>query len=161
MMRSVLAVALVVVAAACGGGGGGDDAVGASIDSPCDLADAAMVQATFGGTVADGVEGQGRNCEFTISDGPVESVSVFHFGDASGFAGTRSGFEENRGGTTDVAGIGDEAFYPNDRGPSELVVSSGGQIFEVSVFVFLAELPPGTEDMVAELAHAIDTRLGG
>jgi hypothetical protein len=155
-MRRVLvaAVAVAASAAACGGGGGG-------VDSPCDLADAAMVQEAFGGNVADGVEGEARNCDFEIAGGLVPSVNVYHFGDASGFEGTRSGFEDNRGGTTDVPGIGDEAFHPNDTGPGELVVSAGGVIFEVQVFALFGELAPGSEDAVAELATAMAADLGG
>jgi hypothetical protein len=154
-MRRVLVAAVVVAAsaAACGGGGGG-------VDSPCDLADAAMVQEAFGGNVADGVEGEARNCDFEIAGGLVPSVNVYHFGDASGFEGTRSGFEDNRGGTTDVPGIGDEAFQPN-TGPGELVVSAGGVIFEVQVFALFGELAPGSEEAVADLARAIVSNLDG
>ncbi|HEX9854139.1 MAG TPA: hypothetical protein VGC47_02390 [Acidimicrobiia bacterium] len=155
MKRSMATLLLGTALAACGGGDGG----GADIDSPCDLADAAMVQEAFGGTVAAGVEGGARNCEFEISGGPVESLSVFHFGEASSFDGVRSGFEDNRGGTTDVAGIGDEAFYPNDRGPIEIVASADGEIFAVSVFVFFSDPPAGTDGMVADLSRAIVSRL--
>jgi hypothetical protein len=154
-MRRVLVAAVVVAAsaAACGGGGG--------VDSPCDLADAAMVQAGFGGNVAEGVEGEARNCSFEIAGGLVPSVNVYHFGDSSSFEGIRSGFEDNRGGTTDVPGIGDEAFYPNGSGPTELVVSAGGVIFEVQVFALFGDLPAGSEEAVAELAAAIAADLGG
>jgi len=156
-MRRVLVAAVVAAAsaAACGGGGGG------GVDSPCDLADAAMVQEAFGGNVADGVEGEARNCDFEIAGGLVPSVNVYHFGDASGFEGTRSGFEDNLGGTTDVPGIGDEAFYSNDSGPTALVVSAGGVIFEVQVFALFVDLPAGSEEAVAALARAIATNLEG
>ena len=36
--------------------------------------------------------------------------------------GVKAGFEENRG-VTEVPGVGDEAFQPNDVGPYEIVVS--------------------------------------
>jgi hypothetical protein len=54
-----------------------------------------------------------------------------------------------------AGGIGEEAFYPNDQGPRELVVRSGGVIFAVTVFVFLAEPPPSAIEDVASLATAI------
>ena len=62
------------------------------------------------------------------------SVDVFWFGLASSWDGTRDGFVENRGGATDVSGIGDEAFYPNDSGPIEVVAHAGGEIFAITMF---------------------------
>jgi len=147
---SILLLLLVTVAA-CGGGG-------SDIASPCDLADAALVQSFFGGTVTDGVEGVARNCEFTIEGGLVEDVNVYYFGSDDGWDGTRSGFENNVGGTTDVPGIGDEAFYPNDNGPTSLVARAGGQIFEVAGGLSIFDTSEPSEDLiqaVADLAGAI------
>src|SRR3970040_559931 len=72
LMRTTMSILLLVITA-CGGGG-------SDIASPCDLADAALVQSIFGGTIADGVEGVARNCEFTIEGGLVEAVNVYYFG---------------------------------------------------------------------------------
>lgn len=142
------------------GAGAEDGGPGGSIASPCDLADAAQVSTFFSGTVADGVEGVARNCTFAITDGDVTSVDVFYFGDASVWDGTRSGFETNRGGVTDVDGIGDEAFYPNDMGERELVVQAGGEIFAITVFAGLDEPTAAAIDSVAGLAGFIAGDLG-
>lgn len=152
----LLSLTIVLIAAACGGdsGGGGD------VSSPCDLADGALVQSVFGGTVAEGTEGVARNCSFEIEGGPVESIDVFWFGPASGWDGTREGFVNNRGGVTDISGIGDEAFYPNDAGPDEIVAHAGGETFAITVFNGFTELPAGTSDMVSDLAKAIADNLG-
>jgi len=145
--------------AACGGGG--DGASGGDIGSPCDLVDASEVESVFGPTVSDGVEGEARNCSFGHDPGPVTSIDVYYFGGADGWDGTRSGFEDNRGGTTDLAGIGDEAFHPNDTGPQELVVRAGGEIFAITVFTSLFEDPdPAVAVAVAELATLIAADLG-
>lgn len=158
-------LALVVLACGNGSGGEGDSSNGnedsATVESPCELADATMVQEVFGGTVAAGVEGPGRDCKFEISNGPVDDVQVFEFGPASQFDGVRSGYEDNRGGTTDVGGVGDEAFYPGDVGPVTLVVRAGGQVFAVSASDAFAEEPPGTDQMVADLARAIAAQIEG
>jgi hypothetical protein len=146
-----MGVLLLVTVAACGGGG-------SNIASPCDLADAALVQSIFGGTVSDGVEGDARNCEFTIEGGLIEDVNVYYFGSDDGWDGTRSGFESNVGGTTDVAGIGEEAFYPNDDGPTSLVARAGGQIFEVDGDLSIFDQGEPSEALiqaVANLAGAI------
>jgi hypothetical protein len=151
MRRTMSILLLLVTVAACGGGG-------SDIASPCDLADAALVQSFFGGTVTDGVEGVARNCEFTIEGGLVEDVNVYYFGSDDGWDGTRSGFENNVGGTTDVPGIGDEAFYPNDNGPTSLVARAGGQIFEVAGGLSIFDTNEPSEDLiqaVADLAGAI------
>ena len=58
---------------------------------------------------------------------------MFHYGPSSQWDGVKSGYEDNRGGVTDVAGIGDEAYQPNDVGPYEIVVRSGDVIFAVAV----------------------------
>lgn len=152
----VAALSLVLLVSACGGEPGG----GGNVSSPCDLADAAMVQSVFGGTVADGSEGSARNCSFSIEGGPVSSVDIFWFGSASGWDGTRDGYVGNRGGVTDVSGIGDEAFHPNDSGPIELVAHAGGEIFAITVFNAFIDLPPETPDLVSELAKAIADNLG-
>jgi len=155
---ALLALAAVPVAA-CGGGSdddgvGGDDAAddGGEVQ-PCDLADAEMVASVFDGTVAPGEPGSARNCSFEVSGGEVQSVDVYYYGPADDWDGVRSGFDQNRGGTTDVSGIGEAAFFPNDRGARELVVRTDELIFSITVFVF--EPPPGIEDDVAALAQAI------
>lgn len=158
MRRHILLfLSIALIAAACGGdseGGGGN------VSSPCDLADAAMVQSVFGGTVAEGSEGEARNCSFSIEGGTVSSVSIFSFGGATGWEGTREGYVENRGGVTDLSGIGDGAFHPNDSGPIEVVAQAGGEIFAISVFNAFVEPPPETPDLVSELAQAIADNLG-
>lgn len=158
MRRHVLLFfSIAVIVAACGGdseGGGGN------VSSPCDLADAALVQSVFGGTVAEGSEGEARNCSFSIEGVPIVSVSVFWFGPASDWEGTRQGYVDNRGGVTDVSGIGDAAFHPNDSGPIEVVAHASGEIFSITVFNAFVEPPPGTPNLVAELAQAIADNLG-
>jgi hypothetical protein len=67
----------------------------------------------------------------------------------------RTGFDENRGGTTDVTGVGDAAFHPNDVGPTELVVLTSDIIFAISATVFIGSPPDGVEDDVLILADAI------
>jgi hypothetical protein len=119
-----------------------------------------MVQSVFGGTVAEGSEGEARNCSFSIEGGAVSTVSIFSFGAASGWDGTREGHVDNRGGVTDMSGIGDGAFHPNDSGPIEVVVQAGGEIFAISVFNAFIEPPPETSDLVSELAQEIADDLG-
>lgn len=111
--------------------------------------------------MSEGVEGPARDCDFQISNGPVDNVQVFEFGPAAQFDGVRSGYEDNRGGTTDVTGVGDEAFYPGDVGPVTLVVKAAGQVFAVDANDAFAEEPAGTDQMVADLARAIAAKLGG
>jgi hypothetical protein len=152
----LLSLSVVLVAAACGNSGGG----GGDVSSPCDLADAALVESVFGGTVAEGTEGVARNCSFEIEGGPVSSIDVFWFGPASGWDGTRDGYVDNRGGVTDLSGIGDAAFHPNDAGPDEIVVHAGGEVFAITVFNGFTELPAGTSDQVSDLAKAIADNLG-
>lgn len=158
MRRHVLVSFFFVLAvAACGGG---DEEGGGSVSSPCDLADAAMVQSVFGGTVSEGEEGVARNCTFEIEGGPVVSVDVFWFGPASGWDGTRDGYVDNRDGVTDVSGIGDEAFHPNDSGPIEIVAHAGGEIFAITLFNAFLEPEPEAPAQVSELAQAIADNLG-
>ena len=115
-----------------------------------------MVTAAFEGTASEGVPDIARNCRFELTGGEVDSVSVFYFGDDSRWEGTRQGFEDNTGGTTDVPGLGEEAFYPNNVGPYSLVVRANGIIFEVSASVaFLTTPSAGLAADVEELAGAI------
>jgi hypothetical protein len=159
------------IATASFGIGCGDDApsgAGGSVGSgngltdaerACQLTDAATVTAIFEGTASEGVPGSARNCKFEITGGEAKSVSVFFFGPDSSWDSIRGGFEDNRGGTTDVPGIGDEAFYPNDVGPSSLVVRANGIVFEVAPLLattFPPSLPSAAlEADVAELANTI------
>lgn len=155
-----------VVALPGGGGGGGGGGLTRG-EQACQIVSAATVTAAFEGTASAGVPGDDAACSFELTDGGVvESVDVFFFGNESGWAGTRSGFDEFRGGTTDVAGVGDEAFYANDRGPIGLVVRAGGIIFQVLArvpFDPFEQIPPDVEatiaEDVAELARAIVTDL--
>ena len=114
-----------------------------------------MVQAAFAGTFAEGVEGEARNCSFTLEEGPTFSVSVFHYGSADDWDSTRQGFETNRSGATDVEGIGDAAFFPVDTGPRELVAQAGGEIFSVSVFTGFEEPNDNVINGIADLSKAI------
>lgn len=151
-----------------GCGDGGNDGTGATggtgsgltdAERACQLTDAATVTSIFEGTASEGVPGPARNCRFEITGGEATSVSVFYFGPDSGWEGTRQGFDDNLGGTTDVPGIGDEAFFANDSGPSSLVVRANGIIFEVSPLIPIT-IPPSVpstalEAAVADLARTI------
>jgi len=125
-------------------------------DDPCALVTPEIVAAVFGGASASGEPGIARNCPFILVDGLAPSVEVFHYGPSSQWDGVKSGYEENRGGVTEVPGIGEEAFHPNDVGPYEIVVRSGDVIFAVAV-----QSGPGGPDVEAvilELAGAIAGR---
>ena len=128
-------------------------------EQACGFVDADMVTAAFEGTASEGVPQDDASCEFELTDGGVvREVDVFFFGDDSGWESVRGGFEDFRGGTTDVAGVGDEAFYPNDSGPTNLVFRARGFIFEVVARIELGPsdmLPPTVAEDVAELARAI------
>jgi hypothetical protein len=137
-------------AATGGGGTAGTD--------PCNLATPDMVVAAFGGTSSDGVPGVARNCTFTLTGGSVPSVDVFYYGTAPEWDGIRAGFEDNREGTTDVSGIGSQAFHPNDAGPTELVILAGDTVYSVSAGFGASD---EVNADVAELATAIAGTLGG
>jgi hypothetical protein len=146
-----------------GGGGSGGNGNGLSnAERACQLADADMVTSAFEGTADEGMPDIASNCRFELTGAEVDSVSVFYFGNATRWDGVRQGYDDNRGGTTDVSGLGDEAFYPNDVGPYSLVVQAEGIIFEVSVSVAFIPMPSAElADSVRELAEAIVARLGG
>lgn len=137
------------------GGSGGNGSGLSDAERACQLVDAAMVTAVFQGTAAEGTPDVARNCRFEITGGEVNAVSVFYFGDDSSWEAARQGFADNRGGTTDVPGLGDEAFYPNDVGPASLVVRANGIIFEVSVSVAFIMPSAGLLADVRELAQEI------
>ena len=118
-----------------------------------------MVGEAFGGTASEGEAGAARNCGFEIEGGAATHVDVYHYGDSSGWDGTRQGFEDNRSGTTDVSGLGDAAFHPNDMGPSELVVRAGDVIFSVSTGAFGGS-GPESEAGLLSLATAIVDSVG-
>jgi hypothetical protein len=67
---------------------------------------------------------------------------------------------DNRTGVTDIEGLGDRAFYPNDTGARELVVQAGGQIFSVTVFSGLDDPTAEAVAGIADLSAAIAERLG-
>jgi len=169
----VCAIAMASLSIGCGddetGGTGATNGTGATggsgnglsnAERACQLTDAATVTEIFEGTASDGVPDDViPECRFEITGGEAKSVGVFFFGPESNWDSVREGFEDNRGGTTDVSGIGDEAFYPNDVGPTSLVVRANGIIFEVSPLIettFPPSLPSAAlaED-VAELANTI------
>jgi hypothetical protein len=131
-----------------------DDTAEPMGDDACSLATPEMVSSAFGGTASDGEPGIARNCTFAITGGVDESVDVYHYGSSADWDGVRQGFEENRGGTTDVPGLGDEAFHPNDQGPLELVVRSGDVIFSVAANIF-GPGGPEVEAALVDLAEAI------
>ena len=110
-----------------GGGGGGNL-------SACDLTEPAVVGEVFGEASTSEVGGAARNCTYPVSEGSATEVNVFYYGNASQWDGIREGYVDNRGGVTDVSGIGDAAFNPNDFGGYEVVVRSGDVVFAVSVF---------------------------
>ncbi|MGB5811053.1 MAG: hypothetical protein WBG86_11020 [Polyangiales bacterium] len=164
----VLASAIIMASFSIGCGDGGVDGTGATggsgngltdAERACQLTDAPTVTSIFEGTASEGTPGTARNCRFEITGGEAQSVSVFFFGADSRWDGTRQGFEDNRGGTTDVLGIGDEAFYPNDTGPSSLVVRANGIIFQISPLLettFPPSVPSAAlEAAVADLARTI------
>ena len=160
------AIAMASLCIGCGDdGAGGSGATGGSgnglsdAERACQLTDAATVTEIFEGTASDGVPGDARNCRFEMTGGEAKLVSVHFYGPDSSWDGVRQGFEDNRMGTTDVPGIGDEAFYPNDVGPSSLVVRANGIIFQISPLLettFPPSLPSAAlEADVAELARTI------
>jgi len=153
--RGWLLIPAIMILFACSSGDGGGE-----ISSPCALADVELVGSVFSGTVAEGVEGEFQNCDFEVEGGPVLTVSVFDYGSSSGWDSTRDGFVDNREGVTDVDGIGQAAFFPNDTGARELIVQSGGRIFSVTVFSGFDEPSVEVINGVADLAKAIADDLG-
>jgi hypothetical protein len=165
---SVAPLFVAVLLAACGpssapsGGSAGqtpsaEPGGGVVTGDPCSLASPQMVAAAFGGNASEGVAGPARNCTYTLTGGSLETVNVYHYGSADDWDGVRDGFETNRGGTVDLAGIGEAAFYPKDAGPTEVVARAGGTIFSVSAGF------GGSDEVnadVAELATAIAASLG-
>jgi hypothetical protein len=122
-------------------------------DDPCALVTPEDVASAFTASSASGEAGIARNCSFTIVDGVAASVEVFHYGSSSQWDGVKSGYEDNRSGVTDVAGIGDEAYQPNDVGPYEIVVRSGDVIFAVAVQTGTGG--PEVEAAILDLAEII------
>ena len=120
---------------------------------PCALVPSGTVAATFAAASASGEPGIARNCTFTLVDGLVPTVEVFHYGASSDWDGVKAGFEENRGGVTEVPGVGEDAFQPNDAGPYEIVVKYLDIIY--SVAVLSGGGGPEVEAAILELANAI------
>jgi hypothetical protein len=125
----------------------------ASGPDPCFLVPAGTVASIFEAASASGEPGIARNCTFTLVDGLVPTVEVFYYGASTDWDGVRAGFEENRGGVTEVPGVGDEAFQPNDVGPYEIVVRYLDIIY--SVAVQSGGGGPEVEAAILELATAI------
>ena len=119
----------------------------------CALVPPETVAAAFDATSASGEPGIARNCTFTLVDGLVPTVEVFHYGPSTDWDAVKAGFEENRGGVTEVPGVGDEAFQPNDVGPYEIVVRYLDIIY--SVAVQSGGGGPEVEAAILELATAI------
>jgi hypothetical protein len=115
-----------------------------------------MVATAFGGTSGEGVPGIARNCAYEIEGGATSRVDIYYYGTASEWDGIRAGFEANRGGTTDVPGIGDGAFHPGDAGPTELVVLAGDVVYSVSAgFNAGAEIDADVAALALAIAIAI------
>ena len=123
---------------------------------PCVLVPAGTVAAIFTAASASGEPGIARNCTFTLVDGLVPTVEVFHYGPSTDWDGVKAGFEENRGGVTEVPGVGDDAFQPNDVGPYEIVVRYLDIIY--SVAVQSGGGGPEVEAAILELATTIAGR---
>jgi len=119
----------------------------------CALVPAATVAAAFDATSASGEPGIAHNCTFTLVEGLVPTVEVFHYGSSADWGGVKAGFEENRGGVTEVPGVGDEAFQPNDVGPYEIVVRYLDIIYSVAVQT--GGGGPEVEAAILELATTI------
>lgn len=129
---------------------------GGGAPGACDLATADMVAAAFGGTSGEGVPGIARNCAYEIDGGSTPRVDIYYYGTADLWDGIRGGFEDNRGGTTDVPGIGEIAFYPNDAGPTELVILAGDVVYSVSAgFNAGAEIDADVAALALAIAVAI------
>jgi hypothetical protein len=119
----------------------------------CALVPAGTVASIFAAASASGEPGIARNCTFTLVDGLAPTVEVFHYGSSTDWDGVKAGFEENRGGVTEVPGVGDEAFQPNDVGPYEIVVRYLDIIYSVAVQT--GGGGPEVEAAILELATAI------
>ena len=179
--RVALSVILVLTVVSCGGGtestattlagevstsAGQGETTGPTVEATttsasgetatgleCALVPAGTVAAAFDATSASGEPGVARNCTFTLVDGLVPTVEVFHYGSSTDWDGVKAGFEENRGGVTEVPGVGDEAFQPNDVGPYEIVVRYLDIIYSVAVQTGTGG--PEVEGAILELATAI------
>ena len=119
----------------------------------CALVPAGTVAFIFAAASASGEPGIARNCTFTLVDGLVPTVEVFHYGPSTDWDAVKAGFEENRGGVTEVPGVGDEAFQPNDVGPYEIVVRYLDIIYSVAVQSGAGG--PEVEAAILELATSI------
>jgi hypothetical protein len=122
-------------------------------EDPCVLVPAGTVASIFSATSASGAPGIARQCTFTLVDGLVPTVEVFHYGASSNWDLVKAGFEENRGGVTEVPGVGEEAFQPNDAGPYEIVVRYLDIIYSVAVLSGTGG--PEVEAAILELATTI------
>jgi hypothetical protein len=132
-----------------------DGAAGGGVGGACDLTEPAEVAEVFGGTVGSEEPGIARNCTYAVQGPNGTTVAVYYYGDRAIWSGMKSGYADNRGPLTDVAGVGDEAFHPNDAGPLELVVLAGDVAFAVGIVD-----GKGTAAQVKELAKRIATSRG-
>jgi hypothetical protein len=133
------------------------DADGADDVAPgeaCDVTDPTVVQAVFGGTVADEEPGAARSCVYRVEGGAAAEVNVFYYGTAAEHEGIKGGYESNRGGVTPVEGIGEDAYSPVDFAENEIVVLAGDTVFAVSVFS--AEPVPEVKELAAAIADGLD-----
>jgi hypothetical protein len=86
----------------------------------------------FGGTAQGEEPGPARNCTYRLRGGAVPTVQVFSYGPASNWDGVRAGYVTNRGGVTDVPGVGAAAFRTTDA-IAEVVVRTDRGIFSVAL----------------------------
>ncbi|MET3961740.1 hypothetical protein ABIE44_001674 [Marmoricola sp. OAE513] len=120
---------------------------------PCSITTAATIQAITGGSVAEGVPGNARDCTYEVSGANVRTIAVFAYGSAAEFDGIKSGYATNRGGTEDVPGVGNRAFSPVDVGQNEVVAEAGGTVFAVSTLALSAdEIDPEAKAVAAAIA---------
>jgi hypothetical protein len=123
---------------------------------PCAITTPAAIQQVVGGTVADGVPGHARNCEYAVDGGAVRTVAIFQFGTAAEFEGIESGYQANRGPLETIPDIGADAFSPGDVGQNEIVVRAGDTVFAVGVnAVSATTINPEVKELAARIATAL------
>ena len=168
VFAGALPVVFCVALAACASdgsaasNGGSPDGSTPSGTAPCDLATKADVESAFGATAAEGKPGvTPRSCEFVLSDVPVDSVHVYLYSTNAAVEanGIRQGYVDNRGGVTDVPGIGDSAYTPNDNTNYELVVQKRNVVFGVQTIDITQPRENDPSSKIRALAVTIAGRL--
>jgi hypothetical protein len=110
---------------------------GAEGPLPCDIASPEMVEAAYGGTVGEGIEGYADNCTYWLgvgARGAVQKVDVFYLGVADDWDDIVRSYGEGGGGVIEVEGIGDRAFHPKYHGVRDLFFQHGGQVYSIVSF---------------------------